>query len=165
MRSLVLYYSNTGNTQKVAQALARSLGAELAEVTCDQYLTWYRPLIMAFDIFTRHLPKIDVLLPPGADYDLVVIGGPVWAARLAPPIVALLEQRSFGGAALGHFVTCAGTSPKSPPEPAIAEMESLADMAPIATHIFREAEIKSGAYMAEVESFATALRVATTAGS
>ncbi len=160
MRSLVLYYSNTGNTQKVAQALAKSLGAELAEVTCDQYLTWYGGLLMAFDIFTRRAPRIDVLVPPGAEYDLVVIGGPVWAARPATPITALLEQRSFGAAKLAHFVSCNGTSPSYPPERAIAEMESLSDLAPVATHIFREAAIKSGAYLAEVETFATELRVA-----
>ena len=165
MRSLVLYYSNTGNTRKVAEALAKSLDAELAEATCDSYLSFPGQLLMAFDIFSRRIPKIDVLVPPGADYDLVVIGSPVWAARLAPPVVALLEKHSFGGAALAHFVTCSGTSPKWPPERAIAEMESLSDMAPVATHIFREAEIKSGAYAAEVEAFAAQLRATTpTAG-
>ena len=84
MRSLVLYYSNTGNTRKVAEALASGLGAEMAEVTCGAYLRWYGPLAMAWDIFTRHAPKIEILVPPGAVYDLVVVGGPVWAAKIAP---------------------------------------------------------------------------------
>jgi hypothetical protein len=38
MRSLVLCYSRTGTTKKVATALAESLGAELAELRCDRYL-------------------------------------------------------------------------------------------------------------------------------
>ncbi|MBK8085441.1 MAG: hypothetical protein IPK28_17335 [Devosia sp.] len=160
MNSLVLYYSNTGNTQKVAQALAVELGADLAEVTCDQYLSMPGRLLMALDVFTRRKPRINVLVPHDAEYDLVVIGGPVWAARPAPPLVAALESVSFGRAALAHFVTCNGTSPKWPPERAIAEMESSSDMVPIATHIFREAGIGSGAYRAEAAGFAAELQAA-----
>ena len=91
MRTLVLYYSNTGNTQKCAEALAQQLGAELGEITCGAYLRWYGPLAMAWDIFTRHRPRVDVLTPPGAHYDLTVIGGPVWAARAARPAGARIR--------------------------------------------------------------------------
>ena len=92
MRTLVIYFSNTGNTQKVAKTLAGRLGADLAEVTCGTYLRWYGPLAVAWDIFTRHIPKVDVLVPVGAHYDVVVLGGPVWAAHAAPPIMALADH-------------------------------------------------------------------------
>ncbi len=158
MRSLVLYYSNTGNTQKVAQAIAESLGAELAEVTCQRYLRWYGPVAMAWDIFTRNAPRIDVLTPPNAKYDLVVIGGPVWAARPAPPMVSLLRPSVWDGAVKALFVTCNGMARNSPPEPAIAELARL-NTGPLAgTHIFREADIRSGAYQMEAEAFARQVR-------
>jgi flavodoxin len=140
MRALVLYYSNTGNTQKVAKALAERLGADLAEITCQTYLTWYRPLAIAWDVFTRHHPKVSIVAPQHAHYDLVIVGGPVWAARAAPPVMRAFEMLPEADAA-AVFVTCAGTSPNSPPEPALAEMKAAAPSPAIANQIFREDEI------------------------
>lgn len=37
MRTLVIYYSRTGTTRKVAQALADMLGADTAEIRCERY--------------------------------------------------------------------------------------------------------------------------------
>jgi flavodoxin len=154
MRSLVIYYSNSGNTQKVAKMLADRLGADLAEITCATYLRWYGPIAMAWDIFTRHIPKVDVLVPPGANYDQVVVGGPVWAAHAAPPILALGEKPFWGQARIAFFVTCSGTSPKSPPQPAVDEMKNLISPDATATMIFREADIRSDRIATLVDTFA-----------
>lgn len=141
MRTLVLYYSNTGNTQKVAKALAERLGADLAEITCQTYLAWYRPLAIAWDIFTRHRPRVSIVAPKHAHYDLVAVGGPVWAARAAPPVMSALEMLPEADAT-AVFVTCGGTSPNSPPEPALAEMKAAAPSPAVASQIFREEEIR-----------------------
>lgn len=163
MRTLILYYSNSGNTQRVSEALAQRLDAELGEVTCAAYLDWYGPLAMGWDIFTRHRPHIDMLTPPGAHYDLTVIGGPVWAARAAPPVMRVLADHGRELGRVGLFVTCSGSSPRFPPEPAIAEMAAMLPAPAMATHIFRQAEIISGAYRVEVAEFARALRTEQTA--
>lgn len=158
MRSLVLYFSNTGHTQKIAEALARELDAELGEVTCARYLRWYGPLAIAWDIFTRNLPAIDVVIPRDAKYDLIVVGGPVWAARAAPPILSFLTLRAVtGGASYGLFVTCRGTDRKSPPEPAIADMKLAVRTPAVASTIFREAEIQDESYLDHVQGFARLL--------
>ena len=157
MRTLVLYYSNTGNTQKCAEALAQQLGAELGEITCGAYLRWYGPLAMAWDIFTRHRPRVDVLTPPGAHYDLTVIGGPVWAARAAPPVMRALADHRQELGRVGLFVTCRGKDTSSPPEPAIAEMAAQLPGGAVATRVFREAEIRSGEDHDAVAAFAKAL--------
>jgi hypothetical protein len=142
MRTLVVYYTNTGNTRRIAELLALDLGAELGEVTCLSYLKWYGPLAMAWDIFTRHVPKVTIVAPPEEVFDTVVIGGPVWAAHAAPPVLAL--ARHWHGARKALFVTCSGASAKSPPEPAIAEMKRLlADNVDVPTRIFREREVHS----------------------
>lgn len=142
MRTLVAYYSNTGNTRLMAELLAKALNADLAEVTCERYLRWYGPLAMAWDIFTRHLPTVTVVVPPNADYDCVVIGGPVWAAKAAPPVLSLASH--WRGTPKALFVTCTGTSRNSPPEPAIAEMKRvLADGQEVPTRIFRESELRA----------------------
>lgn len=157
MSQLVIYYSNTGNTQKVAKMLADRLGADLAEVTCAAYLKWYGPLAMAWDIFTRHVPKVDVLVPAGADYDLVIVGGPVWAAHAAPPVLALAKGDFWKRARPAFFVTCSGTSPKYPPEPAIEEMKRMTSLDAVSTMIIREADIQSDRAAASVDAFAVSL--------
>ena len=159
MRTLVIYYSNTGNTQKVAKQLAGRLRADLAEVTCGTYLKWYGPLAMAWDIFTRHLPKVDVLVPPGAHYDVVVVGGPVWAAHAAPPILALADHPVLNSAHTAFFVSCSGNSPKSPPEPAVEEMRQMTRKPCLSSWIFRAIDLGPEPLAAATERFAHAIRV------
>jgi hypothetical protein len=157
MRTLVLYYSNTGNTQKVAEVLARELGGELGEITCGRYLRWYGPLAMAWDIFTRGRPPIDAVIPPDARYDLIVVGGPVWAAHAAPPVMSFLASHKPGAERFGLFVTCRGTSPGSPPEPAIADMKSVAPGPVDGTAIFRAREITSDVFIDRAIGFVRSL--------
>jgi len=157
MRTLVVYYSSTGHTRTVAEALAEELGADLAEITCEIYLRWYGPLAMAWDIFTRRRPRIEVLTPPHAHYDLVVVGGPVWAGRAAPPVLRLLAEHGSEITRAGLFVTCSGASPKYPPEPALAEMAALVPGRVVGQKAFREAEIAAGDYRAPLAEFARSL--------
>lgn len=156
MKALVLYYSNTGHTQTVARALAEHLGADLAEITCHAYLAWYGPLAMVWDIFARHRPQVTIVAPRDAHYDLVVVGGPVWAARAAPPVLSALHKLP-AAEATAVFVTCRGTSPNSPPEPALAEMQAAAGSRGQASRIFREEEVRGPALSEKIAEFADRL--------
>ncbi len=162
MTALVLYYSNTGNTQKVAKALAERLGADLAEITCQTYLAWHGPLAIAWDVFTRHRPRVSIVAPKDAHYDLIVVGGPVWAARAAPPVMSALEMLPEADATAA-FVTCGGTSPNSPPEPALAEMKAAAPSPATASQIFREEEIRGPSLGQRIAEFASALKAEASA--
>jgi len=156
LRAVVVYYSNTGNTRRIAEQIAAQLGAELAEVTCQRYLGWSGPLAMAWDIFTRHIPVVDVVAPTDAEYDLVVVGGPVWAAHAAPPVLSLAGRWPTARKAL--FVTCSGTNPNSPPETAITEMQrTLAGGEDVPSAIFRQADMESPRAATLARGFATGL--------
>ena len=158
MRTLVLYYSNTGNTRIVAERLAGALDAELGEITCGAYLRWYGPALMFWDIFTRRRPRVTMITPPHAHYDLTIIGGPVWSGRAAPPVLRVLADHGDELGRVGLFVTCRGVDPNYGPEPALADMASFLPAGVVDSRFFREAEIRSGAYGAEVDAFARALR-------
>ena len=164
MDVLVLYYSFSGHTRAVSEALAKELGADLREIECPAYRRWYGPLAMLWDIATRHRPRVLPVGSPGTYYDLIVVGGPVWAAQAAPPVMSVLDDcgRHFRRAAL--FVTCSGTHRSSRPEDAITEMSVALGDRPAATKIFREAEIGSADIATAVAGFGAELRAVRSSG-
>jgi len=159
MSILVLSYSATGNTRKVAKALAKALGAQLSEVTCNAYTqAFWGPLRQARDVLLQRSPPIEVPELNAQKWDLVVVGGPVWGARPAPPIRSYLQRYAAGHPKLALFVSCSGTSPKYPPERAIEEMAALTGGRLEHTHIFNQAQIADDSLASNVADFADALR-------
>ena len=158
MRTLILYYSITGHSRRIAEGLAGRLDARLDEITCRAYGKGLGPLRQAFDVLRGGSPPIEVPDTVGQDWDLVVVGGPVWGARPAPPVRSYLRRHARRHASLALFVSCKGTSPAYPPERAMAEMTALAPRAPRASWIFTEALIDGPDFAAALAGFADALR-------
>lgn len=93
MKTLVVYYSRTGNTREVAQDIARELNCDLEEIKDTQnrsgIIGWLKSAYQASrDKFTR----IKDLEKNPADYDLVIIGTPVWAFKPAVPVSTFLKE-------------------------------------------------------------------------
>jgi hypothetical protein len=157
MRPLVVIYSVTGNTRLVGQLLAKDLEAPIVEITCPRYEGGLLAhLRQAWDIFTGATPPIS--LPPAVDLehiDLLVVGGPVWAGRPAPPLRSFLQRT-------GHeirtvlFLTCSGTSKRYPGEKALDELARAS--APVAKDLFKEVEIAADEIRAQVAAFARRIR-------
>ena len=74
MKTLVVYYSRTGNTKKIAEEIAQKLGADTEELI-DQ----------------KNLTEIDTLIKNPDDYDVVIIGTPIWAGGITPAIRTYLS--------------------------------------------------------------------------
>jgi len=153
MRTLILYYSRTGNTRRVAEILAGRLAATPAEITCRAYGGGLGALRQAFGVLLGSSPRIELTAVAAEDWDLVVLGGPVWGARPAPPVRSYLQRYAAHHRRLALFVTCKGTSPTYPPERAMAEMTALAPSGVAATHIFSEAQIAGSGLAAQVDDF------------
>ena len=122
MRTLIVFYSRTGNTKKAAEALAALMGADLAEIRCARYGPGILSFLRAgFDSLTGRLPAIEPVKRSAVDYDLAVIGGPIWTDHPALPIRAFLS----GDTKLPPKVALLVTRDRVPPEPAFAEMQAL----------------------------------------
>ena len=95
MKILCVYYSRTGNTEKLMEEIAGELGCEKVRlsdgVDRSGLLGWLRSGMQAM---ARHVPQVDkpeTELPLG-EYDLVIIGTPVWAGRCSAPVRRFLTQ-------------------------------------------------------------------------
>jgi hypothetical protein len=158
MRSLVLYYSVTGHTQTVARLLAERLGADLVRVTCPVIEGGFMGgLRQVWYIFTNTVPQIIVPDPPGEAYDLVVMAGPVWAARPAPPLRAMIVRQPAFGKDRAIFLTCDGTSQRFSARSALATAQALSPSPPIGATLFKVADINGPNLNMMVDDFADQL--------
>ncbi len=107
-KTLVLYYSLTGNTKAVAEEIANRLGADIEEIVCvNPYDTNFQACILRC-MQEREQGVIPDIQPVKADlsqYDVVFIGYPVWFGTYAPPIDKYLLTEDLSGKKIVPFCT------------------------------------------------------------
>lgn len=93
--TLCVYYSRTGNTEKLMREIAGELKCELLKLDDGVDRTGLKGwLASGMQAMSRKLPPVKPLktaFPLGV-YDLVVIGTPVWAGRCSAPVRSFLMQ-------------------------------------------------------------------------
>ena len=107
-KSLVLYYSQTGTTEKVALAIAEKTGADVEAIdVVNAYDGDYNSTIQRClqEMQTGTYPELKPLTSDLAEYDVVYIGYPVWFGTYAPPIETLLGTVDLKGKKVVPFCT------------------------------------------------------------
>lgn len=107
-KTLVLYYSLTGNTKMVADEIATRLGADTEELTCvDLYDTNFQACIQRCmqEREAGVLPEINPVKADLSKYDVIFIGYPVWFGTYAPPVTKWLEGVDLSGKKIVPFCT------------------------------------------------------------
>jgi flavodoxin len=116
MRTLVAYYSRTGNTQFAAENVAEHLGAETCEVVDKKNRKGRLSfLTCGYAAIRKKLTEIEVSKSID-DYDFIIIGSPVWGGRITPAIRTFIEKNDFSGKKVACFVTLGGDKPEKPLE-------------------------------------------------
>ena len=113
-RSLVVYYSASGNTRRVAQAIAEQLDADTFEVTPVQPYTsadlnWTdrssRVVQEYEDESLRNIPLTSTTVPDWESYENVFIGYPIWWGIAAWPVNGFVSANDFSGKNVVPFCT------------------------------------------------------------
>ncbi len=130
MKTLVAFYSRTGNTALLADKISKLLGADSDRIISkDSYNGWLGYWRGAFHSLNDTRVAIeDAKLPP-AQYDLVIVGGPVWGARIASPVRTYLRQHGSEFKSTAFFVTQGGVRPGI----SFKQMAAMSGKQPIAT--------------------------------
>ena len=119
MKTLVVYFSATGNTKAAAQRLAKEHGADLYEITPEvpysaADLDWRdknsRSTLELQDKTSR--PAIKGRCENIADYDTVWIGVPIWWYTAPTIINTFVEAHDLSGKVLNVFATSGGSDVK-----------------------------------------------------
>jgi flavodoxin len=109
MKSLVVYYSLTGKTRLVAQAIAEIMGATLLEIEERRPIPMpFVYLSGGFRAFTNRGSKICPIEVDIKQYDRVFVGAPIWASRPSPAVNSFIYQTNFEGRSIVVFFTMGG---------------------------------------------------------
>jgi len=107
-KALVIYYSQTSNTEKVAREIAFQVGADLEEIVAaepydgDFHATIERCMKEREQGITPDILPITANL---AEYDVIFLGYPIWFGTYAPPVKAFMNEVDLSGKKVVPFCT------------------------------------------------------------
>lgn len=148
MKVLVVFYSRTGNTAYVARKIAEELqnfsGHEVVTERIEElkgeegrkkimgYLT------SGFEAMKKK--KSEILRPKHdpADFDLTIVGAPVWAWNVPPAIRSYCSRFLSGASRVSFFCTMGGSGDRR----SFTEMEKLSGKSGRTLMSLREKDIK-----------------------
>ena len=115
-KTLVVYFSNTGNTKTIAEYISEELGADLFEIIpavpytsadLDYNDSSSRSTIEQNDSSSR--PEIANTVENMEQYDTISLGYPIWWGRAPQIISTFLESYNFDGKTIVPFCTSASS--------------------------------------------------------
>ena len=110
MRTLVIYYSKSGNTKSVAQRIVRATDADSEEIIeAGKRGGNVRSALAA--IFKRR-PALKPFSRSLDDYDLVFIGTPIWRMNAVPAMHVFLSTQRWISKQVALFCTMGGMGDK-----------------------------------------------------
>lgn len=113
-KTLVVYYSASGNTERVAKDIAEAAGADLFEIVPTEVYTsddldWTNPDSRVSrehdDESLRNVPLTTTEVPDWDSYDTVFIGYPIWWGIAAWPVDTFVKNNDFTGKTVIPFAT------------------------------------------------------------
>lgn len=117
-KTLVVYYSATGNTKNVAETIAQVTGGDLFEIEpkepyTDDDLDWTnddsRVSREHEDESSRDVELTSTEVPDWDSYDTVYIGYPIWWGIAAWPVDGFVKANDFTGKTVVTFCTAASS--------------------------------------------------------
>jgi flavodoxin len=140
-RTLVVYHSRSGRTRRIAQALARRLGADLEDIRIVQPMPGALGYVLcAIEALAGLAPALRAPHRDPSDYELVVIGTPVWFWSVSSPVRSWLESHPMLEARVAFFCTMGASGASC----VFDMMRRISRRAPLATLALTDAQVDGG---------------------
>ena len=148
---LVVFYSRTGNTKKVGELIARELNCTTEEIIDNKNRAGLIGLAGGV-VNPRGSTKIIKMKKKPIDYDIVIIGTPIWWYSLAPAVKTYLEE--YKPKKVAFFFTCEVDKKNT----AFEDMENICGVKPVATLRIDKKDKKDLENSEKVKEFVNYLR-------
>ena len=147
MKSLVVYYSRTEITKKLAEDIADKTNSDIEEIKSktkyDGKLGYVRA---GKDAMSEKIIDIDELKYNPQDYDVVYLGSPVWAGKASTPLITYMKINEGKFNNVKFFMTAGGSGFES----AFKQLEEKSKK-PLKTLALTTKDVKKDTY--DLESF------------
>ncbi len=154
-KALLVFYSRTGFTRRVAKEIAKRLDSDICDLQEEHPragLVGY--LRSVFEAYTGRLPKLRELEYELGKYPLLILGSPIWVGRMSAPMRAFLARQRPGAAEIAAFVTYGGSGAGR----VLDSLEALAGKTAVARLALTDREIDADATARKVDAFVAAIR-------
>lgn len=93
MKAIVIYYSRSSNTKKIAQVISEQINADIEEIVdTDQRGGVIGFIRSGFQAVYDKLTKIQDIKSNLDEYEIVILGTPVWAGKPSTPATTFLKK-------------------------------------------------------------------------
>jgi flavodoxin len=150
MKALVVFYSMTGNTKEVAVHISEVLNCDVEEIFDVKPRKGFFGFVKSgIESLFKIMPEIKQTEIDPKDYDLVIIGTPVWIGNMASPIRTYLFKNNEKINNAAFFCTIKGNNDKK----VFLEMERICESNPVACLSLKDKEIKQEKHIKKVKQF------------
>ncbi|MDD5341453.1 MAG: flavodoxin [Patescibacteria group bacterium] len=106
MKTLVIYYSRSGNTRFVAEKITQELSADLKEIIDKKNRQGFWGYFWAgHDTIVKAKTEIEEINLNPENYDIIFLGCPTWVASVPPAIRTFLDKTNLEKKRLVLFCT------------------------------------------------------------
>ena len=108
---LVVYFTRSGNTRKIANLIHQQVGGTLHEIQPEEpYPDSYNATVdqAKREIQAGYKPVLQSTLDDIESYDTVFVGSPNWWDTIAPPVATFLSEYDLSGKTIVPFCTHGG---------------------------------------------------------
>jgi flavodoxin len=150
MKALVVFYSRTGTTAKVARSISDGLGCDIEEIVVTENRAGLLGYLMSGMEATFKRPAvIKGTEKDASSYDLVLVGTPIWSVTISSPVRAYLIQNKGRMKGFALFCTSGGIVSGGIAD----EAGRVCGTKPLGFLNIRKADVEADASVGEVRSF------------
>jgi flavodoxin len=150
MKALVVYYSRTGTTKKVAEEISKGLKCDIEMITDNTKRGGFIGYIKCgFEGGRKRLAKINELKKKVSAYDIVIIGTPIWSWNMSSLARSFITKYGKECRQVALFCTEGGSGG----EKAFAEMEKILGKKPVAELELKMVDVIKGNAKERIEGF------------
>lgn len=152
-KPLIVFYSRTGTTKRVAESISNLLKCDVEEIVEAKDRKGPLGYIKSgFDAMSKKLTMIKEIKYEPSSYDIIIIGTPIWGGTMSTPIRTYISQYKNVFKKVAFF--CTGESENGK---IFNDMEALCGKEPVQVLSVKPKEVMNGEHLLKIQKFVDAI--------